>query len=162
MTSANRIHHLLYRGPKVLADPGDGETITPTADLQICEMVSLTTETRTLSRPTKPGIRFVLRLLTAGGTVTVTATGGLNSSLETEATFAEESDFLSLISVTTVANTTYRWEILEGNAGTVISSNTVSSTPSATVSSTPSTTPSGTKSSTPSATASVHEVLYAE
>ena len=119
MTTAHRIHHELYKADKIIKDPGDGLTIRVTEDLQICEMVSTTGETRTLAAPTKPGIRFVLRLLTAGGTVTVTVTGGLNTTLNTVATFAQASDILSLISVS-ITDTTFRWEILEGNVGVTL------------------------------------------
>src|SRR5687767_15715637 len=115
-TSPHRIHHDLYRGPKILTDPGNGKTIRATADLQICEMVSgASGETRTLATPTKPGIRLVLRLKTdGGGDVAVTAPAGLNVALETQATFADASDFLSLISVTISAGS-HRWEVLSGN-----------------------------------------------
>lgn len=115
--SAHRIHHDLYSAPKLLADPGNAGTIRPAADLLICEMVSTTAETRTLASPTKAGIRFVLRLLTDGGNVTVTAADGLNVSLNTVATFADESDLLSLISVSTSSG--YRWQI-EANLGVTL------------------------------------------
>lgn len=144
-TSPHRVHHDLYRGPKVLKDPGNAGIIRANADLQICEMVSgASGETRTLAPPTKPGIRLVLRLKTdGGGDVVVTASAGLNVALETQATFADASDFLSLISVT-ISGTSHRWEVLEGNVGTVISSTSPSATPSSS--------PSGTPSSSPSAT----------
>ena len=154
---AHRVLHDMYRAGHLLADPGASGTIRATQDLQLCEMVSATTESRTLANPTKAGIRFVLRLKTDGGTVTVTAAGGLNSSLETQATFADQDDFLSLLSVTTA--TGFRWETLEGNTGVVISSATPSHTPSHTVSHTVSSTPSHTVSHTPSHTPS-HTVSH--
>jgi hypothetical protein len=132
MTSANRIHHLLYRGPKVITDPGDGGIITASADLQICEMVSTTTETRTLSNPTKAGIRLVLRMLTDGGDIVVGAANGFNTALALHATFADAGDMLSLISVTTVANTTYRWQTLDGITGPQIATVTLTKTATAT------------------------------
>ncbi len=155
---SHRIHHDLYRGPKLFADPGNGKTIRVNSDLQVCEMVSVgADETRTLAPPTKAGIRFVLRMLTDGGDIVVTAAAGLNVALETEATFADASDFLSLLSVSLTA-TTYRWEILEGNVGTVVSSASSSSSPStspsASSSASPSTSPSATPSSSPSTSAS--------
>ena len=116
----SNVHHSLFQGPKLIPDPGNAGTITTTEDLQICEMVSAKAETRTLANPSKPGIRLIVRLLTDGGTVTVTAAAGFNVLLETEATFADAGDFLSLISVTLVANSTYRWEIMEGNVGVTI------------------------------------------
>jgi len=113
-------------------------------NFQICEMVSGSSgETRVLSNPTRPGIRFILRLKTdGGGNVVVSAENGLNVLLEDAATFADASDFLSLVSVSTA--TGYRWEVMEGNAGTVISSASPSSSPSSSVSSSPSSSPSAT------------------
>jgi hypothetical protein len=111
-----RIHHDLYKASKVMADPGATKTINVNEDLQICEMVSTGIETRTLANPTKAGIRFVLRLLTDGGDVTVTAANGLNVTGNTSAVFADASDMLSLVSVS--HTTGYRWEI-EANIGSV-------------------------------------------
>lgn len=155
-TPSHRIHHDLYKGPKIHTDPGNGGIIRADADLQICEMVTGgSNETRTLANPTKPGIRFVLRLKTdGGGDAVVTAPAGLNVALETQATFADASDFLSLISVTISAGS-HRWETLEGNVGTVISSSSPSTSPStspsASASSSPSSSPSASASSSPSA-----------
>lgn len=118
MPNAHRVHHDLYRASKQLKDPGDAGTIRFTEDLQICEMVSTTTETRTLAAPTKPGIRAIIRLLTDGGDVVVTAAEGYDTGLDTAATFADASDLLSMISVTT--STGYRWQILEGNIGVTL------------------------------------------
>lgn len=147
MSSPHRIHYDLYRASKVLDDPGDAGTITVNQDLQICEMVSGGTESRVLANPTKAGIRFVLRCLTDGGTIVVSAENGLNVTGETEVTLAEAGDLLSLISVT--HTTGYRWEILV-NTSSVVSSSTPSHTPSQTPSGTVSHTqsPSHTKSST--------------
>ncbi len=123
MTSPHQIHSFLYRADKVLTDPGNGGTITVDQDLQICQMISAGVETRTVAQPTKEGIRFVLRLLTDGGTVTVTVTGGMNKALNTVATFDAESDILSLVSVELPVTDppTYRWEVGEGNTGVSLS-----------------------------------------
>lgn len=143
-TPASRLLHDLYKGPKLTADPGNAGIIRVNEDLQIIEMVSgASGETRTLARPSKAGIRLVLRMKTdGGGDIVITATGGLNIAGETQATFADASDFLSLISVTVSAGV-FRWEVLEGNVGTVISSTSASSTPSSS--------PSASASSSPSA-----------
>ena len=117
MSSPHRIHSDLYNADKSMPDPGNGGKIRVTQDLQICEMVSATAETRTLVAPTKPGIRFVLRLMTDGGNVLVTAENCFNVDGDTVATFADASDILSLISVTHTSG--YRWEICEGNVGSV-------------------------------------------
>ena len=119
MVTPHRVHFDLYCGSKDLADPGDAGEIIVAEDLQMCEIVSTTAETRTLVAPTKPGIRLVIRLKTAGGAVTLNAAEGLNVNLDTEATLTEASDLLSLISVS-LTSTTFRWEILEGNVGTTV------------------------------------------
>lgn len=157
-TPASRLHHDLFKGPKLHPDPGNGKAIIVNEDLQICEMVSgASGETRTLPRPSKSGIRLVLRMKTdGGGDIVVTATGGFNVAGETQATFADASDFLSLISVTVSGDggspsAVRRWEALEGNLGTVISSASASSSPSSTPSASASTSPS----SSPSPSASV-------
>ena len=121
---SHRILHDLYEAPKLLADPGDGGTIRPSEDLVMCELVSAAAETRVLANPTKPGIRFVVRMLTDGGDITMSAENGLNVALETSATFADAGDMLSLISVTKTAGSppsaaTYRWQVLDGNIGAI-------------------------------------------
>ena len=113
---SHRVHHDLYRAMKGMSDPGDAGTIRVTQDLQICEMVTTTAETRTLANPTKSGIRFVLRLLTDGGDAVVTAANGLNVTGNTIATFEDAGDLLSLVSVSTTS--AFRWEI-EVNTGAV-------------------------------------------
>jgi hypothetical protein len=119
----HNIHHNLYNADHTMTDPGASGTIRVTEDLQICEMVSATAETRTLAAPTKPGIRFVLRLMTDGGDVVVTAENGFNVTGETAARFADASDLLQLMSVEYAAGPpkTYRWEVMEGNVGVSIS-----------------------------------------
>ncbi|HUS40083.1 MAG TPA: hypothetical protein VMX74_11560 [Pirellulales bacterium] len=122
---SHRIHNDLYQGPKKLDDPGDTKTILVSEDLSICEMVSVAAETRTLADPTKPGIRFTLRLLTDGGDIIVHATEGFNVALETDATFADAGDTLELISVTKTwrspqSASTFRWQVFDENIGVTI------------------------------------------
>lgn len=113
---SHRIHTDLYRVPKSMIDPGNAGVIRVTEDLAILEMVSAAAETRTLAAPTKPGIRFVIRLMTDGGSIVLTAADGLNADGDTEATFDDASDILALVSVTK-SDGSYRWEIESGNSG---------------------------------------------
>jgi len=119
----HNVHKYVYDMEHRMTDPGNGGTIRVSEDLQILEMVSTGAETRTLAAPTKPGIRFVLRLMTDGGDIVVTAANGFNASGETEARFADASDLLQLVSVEHAAGPpkTYRWEVMEGNVGVSIS-----------------------------------------
>uniref|UniRef100_A0A6M3L0T9 Uncharacterized protein n=1 Tax=viral metagenome TaxID=1070528 RepID=A0A6M3L0T9_9ZZZZ len=116
----SNIHAELHQGQESLNDPGDAGTIIVDKDLQMCEMVSgESAETRTLKAPTRAGIRLALRLLTdGGGEIIVHAAEGFNRDEETDATFADAGDLLSLISVTTT--TGYRWEVIDGNIGVTL------------------------------------------
>lgn len=154
--SPHRIAHDLYRGPKVITDPGDGGTIRANADLQICELTSgASDETRVLANPTKPGIRFILRMKTdGGGAVVVTAASGLNTALAGYASFADVGDSLSMISVSLTA-TTYRWDVLVRTGAAVATATaTATSTATATTTATSTSTSSSTQSISGSDTAS--------
>jgi len=111
MPTAHRILDDLYEKSHVLPDPGDGKTIRVTQDLTICEMVSVTAETRTLAAPSKAGLRFILRMLTDGGDIVVTHTPGFNHAGESKATFDDAGDILKLRSVETATHGTFRWQI---------------------------------------------------
>ena len=100
----------------MLSDPGAGGTIYTLEDLQICELVTVAAEARTLANPTKAGNRLTLRMKTDGGDCTVTASNGLNVAGNTQAVFADVGDQLEMISVS--HTTGYRWEILV-NTGSV-------------------------------------------
>lgn len=113
---SHRIHTDLFRVPKSMLDPGNAGIINVSEDLQILEIVSAAAETRTLAAPTKQGIRFIVRLLTDGGDVVITASAGLNVTGNTQATLADASDMLELISVQTSSG--FRWDILN-NVGSV-------------------------------------------
>ena len=146
--SAHRVLRDMWRAntQRMITDPGDAGTITPDMDLQMCEMTSSTTETRTLAAPTRSGIRFALRLYSDGGTVTVTATGGVNAAGDTTIIFADAGDIVTLISVQSGAST-YRWELLTGQIY-VPSVELASTSPSSSPSSSPSTSPSSSASAT--------------
>ncbi len=154
--SPHRISHDIYISPKLLVDPGNGGTIRPNADLQVCEIVTgASAETRILANPTKPGIRFTLRMLTDGGGVAlVSAANGFNAVPEVSATFADAGDMLSLISVSLTA-TTYRWQVLSQiGAALATATGTATSTSTATSSATSTATSTSTQSISGSDTAS--------
>jgi hypothetical protein len=141
--NSHRILKSLYEaftrsiGPGILRDPGNAGVIRPDMNFQVCEMVSTGSETRTLANPDRVGIRFLLRMLTDGGDIVVTASNGLNPEGDTVSRFADAGDSLSLVSVTLSASSgTFRWDVQEGNVGAPISStspsSSISSSPSAT------------------------------
>ena len=120
--NAHRILSTLYEaftsgiGPGILNDPGDAGTIGPTVNFQVCEMVSAAVETRTLRNPNRAGVRFLIRMKTDCGNITLTGANGLNVGGNTGAVFADVGDQLELVSVS--HTTGYRWEILV-NTGSV-------------------------------------------
>jgi len=114
--NAHRILNTIKDADHALADPGAGKIIQTMEDLQVCELVTLAAEARTLANPTKVGNRLTLRLKTDGGDCTVTASNGFNVAGNTQAVFADVGDQLELISVS--HTTGFRWEILV-NTGSV-------------------------------------------
>lgn len=114
--NARRILNAIHDADHLLNDPGSGGLIDPFGDMQICELTTIASESRTLANPTKPGIRFTLRFKTDGGDCTITTSNGLNVIGDTQAVFADVGDLLELVSVS--HTTGYRWEILV-NTGSV-------------------------------------------
>jgi len=108
--NAHRILDTIKSANHSLPDPGSGKRISVLQDLQICELVTVAAETRTLANPTQAGNRLTLRMKTDGGDCVVTASNGFNVAGNTVATFADVGDLLELISVSTT--TGFRWEIL--------------------------------------------------
>ena len=117
--NAHRILDTIRSANHSLPDPGAGKTISALQDLQICELVTVAAEARTLANPTKAGNRFTLRLKTDGGDCVVTASNGFNVAGNTVATFADVGDQLDLISVS--HTTGFRWEILTNTGSTALS-----------------------------------------
>ena len=114
--NAHRILGIIKDANHSLPDPGAGKIISALQDLQICELVTVAAEARTLANPTKAGNRLTLRMKTDGGDCVVTASNGFNVAGNTVATFADVGDLLELISVS--HTTGFRWEILV-NTGSV-------------------------------------------
>ena len=114
--NAHRVLNTIKDADHLLPDPGAGKRIETMKDLQVCELVTLAAEARTLANPTKVGNRLTLRLKTDGGDCTVTASNGFNVAGNTQAVFADVGDQLELISVS--HTTGFRWEVLV-NTGSV-------------------------------------------
>lgn len=74
-------------------DPGASGTITVFKSPATIPLVSATTETRTLARPTEVGAFVSLYMRTDGGDITVTVTGGYNEDGETTFVFSDPGQF---------------------------------------------------------------------
>jgi hypothetical protein len=116
--SAYNVLHQMMESTFATPDPGDGGVINIDRYGQLVELASGTTETRTLSRPLHPGILCLVRMVSDGGDVTVTITGGCNVAGNTAAVFADVGDQLLLVSVSTSTANVFRWEILV-NTGSI-------------------------------------------
>jgi hypothetical protein len=123
---AHRILNTIFDADHAIADPGPGGIIESLDDLQICELVTASAESRTLADPTKAGIRLTIRMKTDGGDCTVTAVNGFNVAGDTQAVFADVGDLLELISVS--HTTGFRWEVI-ANIGSVSLSGDLSGIP---------------------------------
>ena len=82
-----------------VADPGASGTITIDRNLAYVPLVSATSETRTLARPTVEGVRCTLAMKTDGGDIVVTVTGGFNEVGDTTFTFSDAGQFADFVSV---------------------------------------------------------------
>ena len=117
--SAHRVLNTIKDADHVLPDPGAGKRISTLEDLQICELVTVAAESRTLDNPTKAGNRLTLRMKTDGGDCTVTASNGFNVAGNTTAVFADVGDLLELVSVS--HTTGFRWEVIANNGSVALS-----------------------------------------
>lgn len=105
--TANKIPGDLYIMEANVADPGDAKSIIVNKSLATCNLVSLTSETRTLDRPTKQGVLLTLHMKTDGGDITLTVTGGYNEDGDTSFTFSEPGQFIMFASF--FDGTNYYW-----------------------------------------------------
>lgn len=96
-------------------DPGDTKTIVPDRQFAVVRLISAGAETRTVSAPTKSGLIFTLDMVTDGGDITVTFTGGWNEAGTTTKVFSAIGQFATMISVEQTAGT-FVWRQLASDA----------------------------------------------
>lgn len=96
-----------YLGQNRMKDPGTGKSIAVDRQLAYVPLVSTTSETRTLARPVKQGIKVTLVHETDGGDIVLTVTGGYDETGNTTFTFSDAGQFITLESILT--GTTYSW-----------------------------------------------------
>ena len=99
-TPAVRPIYVLGVEPRVLPDPGDGETIPGS---QVA-MFALTSggggETRVLAAPTRVGMEIdVFMKVDGGGDIVVTAAPAVNQAGNNTLTFAEAGDHIRLVAI---------------------------------------------------------------
>ena len=107
--SAHNLPSALHDARAEIVDPGASGVIVVGKGNAICNLVSATTETRTLSRPTAAGVFFTLHHRTAAGDITVTVTGGLNEDGDTTFVLSDAGQFITLLSIETSTPETYIW-----------------------------------------------------
>ena len=97
-----------------IVDPGDAGTISVDKNLGVVQLVSAGTETRTLDRPTKPGVRLALFMKTDGGDITLTVTGNYNEAGDSTFVFDDVGEFAEFISL--YDGTDYFWRLTSSHS----------------------------------------------
>lgn len=93
--NAHNILQTIFRGAVAL-DPGNAGTINVDRSPHVVGIVSATSETRTLARPTTLLSEAFIYMKTDGGDVTLTITGGYNEDGDTTFLFDDPGEFIHL------------------------------------------------------------------
>lgn len=101
-----------------IPDPGDAENVVVDRQFAVLEIVTATTESRTILNPTTAGIILTITLKTDGGDVAVYFQTAIDASSNTSALFDDAGDTVMVVSVST--SSAYRWQLLV-NSGTTLS-----------------------------------------
>jgi len=115
--SGHRVLHDAMLGPLAALDPGASGTITVTKNFEIYDCVTAAAEARALAAPTRAGIYCIIRLMTDGGDMTMTAASAVNVAGNTICLFEDAGDQLFMVSVGDGSGG-FRWEIIV-NTGSV-------------------------------------------
>lgn len=109
--SAHRLPFDLHIAPKDLPDPGNAGSIVVDRDPCVVNLVSAGTETRTLARPTRSGIRLLLyvRTYVASG-ITVTVTGNYDTNSDSTILFTAANQWAYFVSF--YDGTNYKWMLV--------------------------------------------------
>lgn len=95
-------------------DPGASGTIRVVKNPCIVELISATTETRTLSNPSRSGVNLTIAMRSDGGDVTLTVTNGYDEEANTTIVFNDVGQYAAFTSY--YDGTNYRWRLLASNA----------------------------------------------
>lgn len=92
-----------------IADPGDGNEITPPTSGQdfVCNVTTVDAETRSIGTPTKLGQRARIVLASDGGDLTITS-AGIDDGADNTLTFDDTNDAVELVAMGTGAATDWR------------------------------------------------------
>ncbi len=105
--SSHNINRQLFTAPPMV-DPGASGTINVDRHTASLGLVSATTETRTLARPTRAGGSLTIYMMTDGGDITLTITGGMAEEAATTFVFSDPGQFLELVAIAD-STTTFVW-----------------------------------------------------
>ncbi len=98
--SGHNIGLQMHDAQTIIKDPGASGVITVNQN-GLCNLVSTTTETRTLAIPTRQGVEFHLHAQTVGGTITLTVASAFTEDGATTFAFSEVGQHLALKSFQT-------------------------------------------------------------
>lgn len=101
-----------------ISDPGTAGTIDVTAS-GICELVTATSEARTLPRPLFLGQHIFLTHMTDEGDCTIAVTGGYDAAGHTSIVFSDAGDVAELYAIH--VGSTLRWQVLSNRGWSPLS-----------------------------------------
>lgn len=117
--SSHNAAHQLFRAPVLKVDPGASGELNVDRSPCMFALESAAAETRTLNAPTRAGAIVTVSLLTDGGNVTVTVTGGYNEAGDTTFVLANAGEFAVFQSIKTAAET-FVWRKIASDTNTAL------------------------------------------
>jgi hypothetical protein len=128
MSSPHRANRDLFLAPQ-MPDPGNAGSIVVTKNTASLALVSTAAETRTLARPSRSGAILNLHMMTDGGDITLTVTGGYNDAGDTSYVFSTAGQSVTFVSIAD-STTTFVWRALADSSVSLGSNSIVAITPS--------------------------------
>lgn len=107
-------HQMLARAKFLdytITDTGDATTLSINRQWGVVRLISAAAETRTLAAPVRSGNVVTLNMVTDGGNITVTVTGGYDESGSTTLVFNDTGDYATFLSVEEGSGT-FVWRIV--------------------------------------------------
>lgn len=125
-TILKRMRDVDYTQDQTKGGSTNAATIYPDRQFSIVRLISAGAETRTLARPRHAGIVCTLDMVTDGGDITVTVTGGYDEAGSTTLTFSAIGQYATLIAIEETSGT-FVWRLLgyDGVAGPALDLSTI-------------------------------------